>query len=149
MKRTPQRSFQIIPTYNTFGDNSECLQKIVIFSKFELWWPLVTSILTWPENDLSKTWRSHRGLSDAAYRLSLGSLVFEIIRWFPKPSTTNRTFQSPPRIGLKVNNFARRKQTQLNQAGPWTRGLAKSIWLGSVVSLRVLHCWFFYVREKS
>ena len=49
--------------------------KIAIFSKFDLWWPLVTSILTWPENDLSKSLISYRRLSYAVYRLSLSSVV--------------------------------------------------------------------------
>ena len=80
MRRAPQCFFQILPGYYAFGDNSDCLKKIVIFSKFDLWWPLVTSILIWPENDLSKSLRSHHGLSYVAYRLSLGSVVFEI-RW--------------------------------------------------------------------
>ena len=38
-------------------------EKTAIFSKFDLWWPLVTSILTWPGNDLYKSWRSRRSLS--------------------------------------------------------------------------------------
>ena len=47
MKRTPQCVFRILLSYYSFGGNSDRLQKIAIFSKFDLWWPLVTSILTW------------------------------------------------------------------------------------------------------
>ena len=49
-------------------------EKIAIFSKVELWWLLVTSILTWPENNLRKSLRSCRGLSNAVYWLSLSSV---------------------------------------------------------------------------
>ena len=38
--------FWIFPAYHTFGDNGDYLQKNTIFSNFDLWWPLVTSILT-------------------------------------------------------------------------------------------------------
>ena len=41
-------------------------------------WPLVTSILTWPENNLSKSLRYRRGLSYTLYRLSLSNVVFEL-----------------------------------------------------------------------
>ena len=40
MKRASKCFFRILPSYHTFGDNSDCLRKIVIFSKK---WPLVTS----------------------------------------------------------------------------------------------------------
>ena len=53
-------------------------EKTAIFSKFDLWWPLVTSILTWPGNDLYKSWRSRRSLSNAVCRMSLRCVVFEI-----------------------------------------------------------------------
>ena len=45
-------------------------------AKFDIWCPLVTSILTSPENDLSKSLRHRRGLSHAVYRLSLSSIIF-------------------------------------------------------------------------
>ena len=57
--------------------------KIVILPKFDIWWPLVTSILTWPENDLCKSLRSRRGPSNAPCLLSLSSVVFEIRLWSP------------------------------------------------------------------
>ena len=78
MKRAIQCFFRILPSYHTFGDNSECLRKTAIFSKFDLWWPLVTSILTWPGNDLYKSWRSRRSLSNAVCRMSLRCVVFDI-----------------------------------------------------------------------
>ena len=85
---------RIFPSYHIFGDNSACLRKITIFSKLHLSWPLVTSILTWPETDLCKALRSCHGISYAAYRLSLSSEVFEIGWGFlkPPPPATNRTF---------------------------------------------------------
>ena len=58
---------------------------IVILLKFNIWWPLVTSILTWPENDLCKSLRSRRSLSNDFCRLSLSSVVFEIRFWSPPP----------------------------------------------------------------
>ena len=51
-------------------------ETIVIFSKADPCRPLVTSILTWPENDLCKNLRSCRGLSNVVYRLSLNSVFF-------------------------------------------------------------------------
>ena len=84
MKRAPQHFFRILPS-----------EKIAIFSKFDLWWPVVTSTLTWPENDLYKSLRPHRGLYYAIYCLSLRSVVFEIRRGEllkPPPRATNWTF---------------------------------------------------------
>ena len=80
-------------------------EEIAIFSKFDLWWPLVASILAWPENGLLKCLRSRCGLSYALYRSSLSSVVFEFGGRGPKrpPSARNWTFQSPPGIGLKLN----------------------------------------------
>ena len=68
-------------------------EKITIFSKFHLWWPLVISILSWPENGLGKTLRSCHFISNAVYHLSLSSEVFEIRWgfWSPLPAT-NWTF---------------------------------------------------------
>ena len=60
--RELSNAFSILPSHHTFGDNSDCLRKIAVFSKFDHWWPLLTSILTWPENDLSKSLRSRRAL---------------------------------------------------------------------------------------
>ena len=99
--------FQILLSYHTFGDNSVCLRKITIFSKFHLWWPLVISILSWPENGLGKTLRSCHFISNAVYHLSLSSEVFEI-RWgFLKP---------PPRH--KLNLLAPAKN-RINSCVPW------------------------------
>ena len=78
MIRASKCFFLILPSYDTFGDNSDCLRKNRCFLKVL---NLVTSgdlaILTWPENNLSKSLRSRRGLSYAVYRLSLRCLVFE------------------------------------------------------------------------
>ena len=78
--RSIERAFQcfflIFPSYHSSGENSDCWWKIAIFSKVELWWLLVTSILTWPENNLRKSLRSCRGLSKAVYWLSLSSVFF-------------------------------------------------------------------------
>ena len=53
----PNASFEcFLAIIVTFGDNSDCLQKIVIFSKFDIWWAPVTLIFTWPENKLVKVW---------------------------------------------------------------------------------------------
>ena len=63
MKTALQCFFRILPSYHTFGDNSDCSQKKnVILSKLDLWWHLVISILVWPKNDLSESLRSRRGL---------------------------------------------------------------------------------------
>ena len=48
-----------------------------IFRKFDLFWPPVTSNLTWSKNDLGIFFRTWHGLSNAVYRLSLSFLVFE------------------------------------------------------------------------
>ena len=106
-KRAHHCFFQILLSYHTFGDNSVCLRKITIFSKFHLWWPLVISILSWPENGLGKTLRSCHFISNAVYHLSLSSEVFEI-RWgFLKP---------PPRH--KLNLLAPAKN-RINSCVPW------------------------------
>ena len=105
MRGAPQCFFfLILPSYHTFGDNSDCWQKSAIFSKFDLWWPMVTTIMTWPENYLSKSLRSRRGQSYAVYRSSLSSVVFVFRGGKSKkaPSARNWTFQSPPGIGLKT-----------------------------------------------
>ena len=86
IRRAPQWLIRILLSYHTYGDNSDCLRKIAIFSKFDLWRPLVTSILTWPENDLSKSLRSRRGLSYAVCCLSLSSVAFEF-GFRPPPET--------------------------------------------------------------
>ena len=49
----------------------------LILRKFDLFWPPVTSNLTWSKNDLSIFCRTFHGLSNALYRLSLSFLVFE------------------------------------------------------------------------
>ena len=69
-------------------------EKTAIFSKFDLWWPLVTSILTWPRNDLYKSWRSRRSLYNAVCRMSLRCVVFEI-------SGGGRIGPPPDRISVK------------------------------------------------
>ena len=63
-KRVIQYFFWILPII-IFKFISIACEKIVIFSKFYLWWPLVTSILTCHENDLCKGLRSRHGLSNA------------------------------------------------------------------------------------
>ena len=82
MKRALQCFSLILPSYHTFGDNSDCSRKNRYFLQN---WPLVTSILTWPENGLSKSLTSRRGLSNVVCRWSLGSVVFEIRGGFLKP----------------------------------------------------------------
>ena len=43
---------------------------------FYRWWPLKTSLLTWPENVLCKSCRDFNGLSNTVCRLSLQCLFF-------------------------------------------------------------------------
>ena len=93
--------FRVLASYHTSG--RDCLRKNAIFSKFDLWWPLMTSILTWPENDLSKSLRSCRGLSYAVYCLSLRSVVFEVGGGQKPSPARNWTFQSPPGIWVSRN----------------------------------------------
>ena len=54
---------------------SRSLKKI---ATFWVWWPLLTSFLTWPKNDRSISCRSHLNLSNAVYCLSLRCAVLEI-----------------------------------------------------------------------
>ena len=49
----------------------------LILRKFDLFWPSVSSNLTWSKNDRSIFCRNCRGLSNAVCRLSLSFLVFE------------------------------------------------------------------------
>ena len=55
----------------TFCENSPILRK------FDLFWPPVTSNMTWSKNDLSIFCRICRGLSNTVYRFSLPFLVFK------------------------------------------------------------------------
>ena len=48
-----------------------------ILRKFDIFWPPVTSNVTWSKNDLSMFCRICRGLSNTVYRFSLSFLVFE------------------------------------------------------------------------
>ena len=61
----------VIEIIAIFCENSPILRK------FDLFWPPVTSNLTWSKNDLSIFCRTCHGLSNAVYRLSLSFLVFE------------------------------------------------------------------------
>ena len=61
----------VIEIIAIFCENSPILRK------FDLFWPPVTSHLTWSKNDLSIFCRSCHGLSNAVYRLSVTFLVFE------------------------------------------------------------------------
>ena len=71
----------VIEIIAIFCENSPILRK------FDLFWPLVTSNLTWSKNDLSIFCRTCHGLSNAVYRLSLSLLVFEFSggRSSPRP----------------------------------------------------------------
>ena len=92
MKRAPKYCSRILPSYRILRDNSDCLQKIAIFSKFDLRWPLVVAILTWTEKDFCKSLRSRRGLSYTFYCCLLSIAVFEI-RGVSEPlPATNWTF---------------------------------------------------------
>ena len=108
MRSPPQCLFRILPSYHTFGNNSDCLRKNRYFLEI---WPLVTF------GDLNidltrklpyKRLRSLLGLFYDVYRLLLSSVVFEF-RGGPKrpPSARNQTFQSPPGIGLNRFVYSR------------------------------------------
>ena len=68
-------------------------KKSLFSLRLDLWWPLVTSILTWFENNLCKILRSHRGLSNAFCWLSLNSVVF---------LDTRGVSEAPPRHKLHL-----------------------------------------------
>ena len=95
----------ILPSYHTFGVNSHCSGKIVTFSKFELRWPLATSILNWPENDLRTSLRSRCGLCNAVCRLSLSSVVLLRHDWgggLKPPSRHNLNISAHANNSVKV-----------------------------------------------
>ena len=52
--------------------------KTIIFRKFDLWWPLLTSIFTWAKNDRNDFERAHKQLSIAVSSGLLAFLVFEL-----------------------------------------------------------------------
>ena len=60
----------------------------------------MTSILTWSENVLCKSCRSSNDLSNAVCRLLLRCVFFRYEGAEKAPPAQNRTFQSPPGIGL-------------------------------------------------
>ena len=62
----------------------------LILRKFDLFWPTVTSNLTWSKNEISIFCRTCHGLFNALYRLSLSFLVFEF-------SGGGRSSAPPPR----------------------------------------------------
>ena len=81
----------------------------LILRKFDLFWPPVTSNLTWSKNDLSIFCRTCHGLSNALYRLSLSFLVSEfsggaVIR--PPPPGRAKVAQTPGRARVKWNKVA-------------------------------------------
>ena len=102
MRRATKCFCRILPSYHTFGDNWLFSKKWYFLDIWPLVTPVVTSILIWPESDLSKSLRSRRGLSFAVYRLSLSTVVFEFGRGGGRkgPLGQNWTFQGPPGIGL-------------------------------------------------
>ena len=61
----------VIEIIAIFCENSPILRK------FDIFWPPVTSNLTWSKNDPSIFCRTCHDLSNAVYRLSLSVLVFE------------------------------------------------------------------------
>ena len=75
MRRAPKCFFQFFLAIVLSEIIAIVCEKVAIFSKVDLWWPLMTSILTWPENDLSKSLRYRDGLSYVVYRLSLSSVL--------------------------------------------------------------------------
>ena len=78
-------------------------EEIWNFGKFDLWWPLVTWILTWPQNDLCKYCRAWKELSNTFFAFSLGHIVSEISRGrVPATPPAVRSWPRPPSVrGLR------------------------------------------------
>ena len=78
----------------------EKLEEVTILKTFYRWWPLVTLILTWPENVLCKSCRSFNYLPNAVCCLSLRCVVYEIWRGPKKPpSPRSEPFRARPEEG--------------------------------------------------
>ena len=80
----------------------------LILRKFDLFWPPVTSNLTWSKNDLGIFCRTCHSISNALYRLSLSFLVFEfsggaVIR--PPPPAVRRWLRPPAVRGLSFWSY--------------------------------------------
>ena len=78
----------------------------IIFRKFDLWWPLLTSTFTWAKK-LPKWLRmgSLRALSNAVSPGLLAFLVFELDggHFAPPPPPWRRWLRPPPGSGLKMH----------------------------------------------
>ena len=82
----------VIEIIAIFCENSPILRK------FDIFWPPVTSNLTWSKNDLVIFCRTCHGLSNAIYRLSLSFLVFEFSGGaFIRPPGRAKVAQTPGR----------------------------------------------------
>ena len=89
----------VIEIIAIFYENSPILRK------FDLFWPPVTSNMTWSKNDLSIFCRTRHGLSNSVYRLSLSFLVFEFTGWgqssAPPPGRA-KVAQTPGRARVQI-----------------------------------------------
>ena len=74
------------------------------FEKFDLWWPLLTSIFTWAEHDRNDFEWVHKGLSIAVSPGLLAFLVFELDGgwsfWPPTMAKVAESWDRHPGAGL-------------------------------------------------
>ena len=88
----------VIEIIASFWENS------LLFGKFDLFWPPVTSILTSSKNDPYVFCSTLHGLSNAVYRFSMRCVVLEISGgggWNQPPPAGSRLAQTP--AGARVN----------------------------------------------
>ena len=101
------------PNWNGFWDYSTFPKKYRIFSKFDLWWPLVTLILTWGKTDRSSFEMIFDELSNAYFRFVLRLLGAELDGASRRPPPLRgrpRTFRSTGPVRVKNLSWLQRHQ---------------------------------------
>ena len=90
----------VIEIIASFWENS------LLFGKFDLFWPPVTSILTSSKNDPYVFCSTLHGLSNAVYRFSMRCVVLEISGggggWNQPPPAGSRLAQTPAGARVKL-----------------------------------------------
>ena len=145
--------FSIFPAIMLLEVLAIVSEKVVFSKKFALWWPLVTSILTSPENDLSESLRALRSLSNVTNvicRLSKTTVVFFYIRWgfwSPPPrhklnllAPANNSVNLQRRWGMVVHlcNWRMDSGLRTNSLGSWLHSFADTLRMSgrSVIPVR-------------
>ena len=131
----------VIEIIASFWENS------LLFGKFDLFWPPVTSILTSSKNDPYVFCSTLHGLSNAVYRFSMRCVVLEISGgggWNqPPPPAGSRLAQTP--ASARVNDPQPTYQIWTQSAKPFLR-YRSAVWgyLCTWARAEIPHPWLLY-----